>query len=592
MKILLVHGVGHCEADPDYYAPWKADIVKRLRERGHAGPFDFDDLPYDDLFDKHSVSPAIYAAALTELLASAAWHAVADPLGQWLHPARGLGDEIRWKVGMVAQLVVEESLRNDLCDRLDAKLKSFVPDVVLAHSLGSLLSYHYLRNDKRAAKLAKPFTYVTFGSQINNVFAHSRLFPGPIRLPPVKNWFHLYNERDPVLTAPIWLDDDRFLQVLTPSAAGHDPIGSAQAPGYLNHPATIESVWSRLAQGITAKAFKQQLAVVRRSQAKPHRRALLVGINEYPDPANRLEGCVNDTFLVSALLQERGFDAEDIRVVLNERATAQGIRERLAWLLEGAGDGMERVFFYSGHGAQMPGYNAQETVDHVDECLVPHDFAWTRETAVVDDDLFALYRHLPYEARFFAIFDCCHSGGIHRDGGPRVRGLIPPDDVRHRQLRWNVGERMWQQREWAALNADFGGNAEERAAWMGRNGSTVRLGRGMRARVQTSDAYERLPREQRGPYLPVILEACDEGSLSYEYRDGVTSYGAFTYAMAKNLRAHPESSFVKVVERTRATLDRLGYQQVPQLLGPAAVIRRAVPGGRIGQSNVHPRSQR
>jgi len=63
---------------------------------------------------------------------------------------------------------------------------------------------------------------------------------------------------------------------------------------------------------------------------------------------------------------------KDIRVVLNDRATAQGIRERLTWLAgRRAEDGTERVFFYSGHGAQMPGYSAEESVDHVDECLVP-----------------------------------------------------------------------------------------------------------------------------------------------------------------------------------------------------------------------------
>jgi len=54
-------------------------------------------------------------------------------------------------------------------------------------------------------------------------------------------------------------------------------------------------------------------------------------------------------------LQERGFAAEDIRVVRNDRATAQAIRDRLEWLLDGAEDGMERVFFLQRHGAQMPG---------------------------------------------------------------------------------------------------------------------------------------------------------------------------------------------------------------------------------------------
>jgi hypothetical protein len=366
--------------------------------------------------------------------------------------------------------------------------------------------------------------------------------------------------------------------VLTPSPAGHDPIGDATNPGYLNHPATIERVWTPLANARNARVFSRTVALYRKVKEKPRRRALLIGINNYPDPANRLEGCVNDTFLMSALLQERGFDPEDIRVVLDERATAQNIRDRLEWLLDGAEDGMERVLFYSGHGAQMPGYNAAEKVDHVDECLVPWDFAWTKATDIVDDDFFALYKHLPFQARFFAIFDCCHAGGIHRDGGPKVRGLTPPDDIRHRMLRWDVEEQMWRERDLTPLNDQFGGSADEKSTWMGSNRATFKLGRGMRARVLPNALYRRLPADRRGPYLPVILEACQEGSLSYEYRDGVTSYGAFTYSLVKNLRAQPRSTFNQVLNRTTKTLEHLGYKQLPQILGPATVLRRRIPG--------------
>jgi hypothetical protein len=49
------------------------------------------------------------------------------------------------------------------------------------------------------------------------------------------------------------------------------------------------------------------------SAQPPRRRALLVGINEYPDPSDRLEGCVNDVFLMSSLLQESGYAAPDRR---------------------------------------------------------------------------------------------------------------------------------------------------------------------------------------------------------------------------------------------------------------------------------------
>jgi hypothetical protein len=74
------------------------------------------------------------------------------------------------------------------------------------------------------------------------------------------------------------------------------------------------------------------------------------------------------------------------------------------------------------------------------------------------------------------------------------------------------------------------------------------------------------------------VEACQEQFLSYEYRDGATSYGAFTYSLAKNLRARPNSSFNQVVTRTATTLKNLGYRQVPQIIGPASVVNKRIPG--------------
>lgn len=580
MKILLVHGVGHCDANPDYYEPWQDAIARHLSDCGMVGEPSFEGFHYDDLFDKHSHATPVYLKAIGELAAAAAWHTIADPIEHLFHPSRGFGDDVRWKAGMVAQLCVEDALRRDLCNRLNDVIAELQPDVIAAHSLGTLVTYHFLRNDARGKAIAPNATFLTFGSQINNVFTHSRLFPGPLKVPNVRFWYHLYNRQDPVLTAAIDLRDPKFLQVLTPSAAGHDPIGRVDQPGYLNHPNTTQLVWRALATPAGARDFHKSASVIRKLAAKPRRRALLIGINTYPDPANRLEGCVNDTFLISSLLQERGFDSQDIRVVLDDRATAQAIRERLAWLLDGADDGAERVLFYSGHGAQMPGYNPKETVDHVDECLVPWDFDWSKERAVTDDDFFALYRNLPFDARFIAIFDCCHAGGIHRDGGPKIRGLTPPDDIRHRLLEWEPRTQMWRQRPLPPLNENFGGNQSQKRKYMGGNHATYRIGRGMKGRALAHSVYKKLKSEERGPYLPVIIEACQEDSLSYEYRDGATSYGAFTYCLAKELRRRPRSSFLQAVKGAANTLSEMDYMQVPQIIGPSSVVKRPIPGTR------------
>lgn len=81
----------------------------------------------------------------------------------------------------------------------------------------------------------------------------------------------------------------------------------------------------------------------------------------------------------------------DIRVVLNERATAAGILDRLHWLLDNVRNGDERVLFYSGHGAQILAYGAKEEVDHFDECLVSYDFDWSLAHAMTDNQFVEFY---------------------------------------------------------------------------------------------------------------------------------------------------------------------------------------------------------
>jgi hypothetical protein len=72
-------------------------------------------------------------------------------------------------------------------------------------------------------------------------------------------------------------------------------------------------------------------------------RALLVGINAYP--GQPLLGCVNDVNDVANFLVDRcGFDSSDVRLVVDDRATTNNIKERLAWLSKGTGIG-DRILF-------------------------------------------------------------------------------------------------------------------------------------------------------------------------------------------------------------------------------------------------------
>ncbi len=583
LNFLCVHGIGHGDADPALVPSWTEAITANVQRWNPEAEVTCDFLKYDDLFDHAPMDPVTYGKAFGKLLASGVIHGIGD----LIPGSRGIFDlpeQIRWTAGMVAQWASEDDLRADLRTRLLTMLGKKNYQVIAAHSLGSLLSYDTFRRNPGA--LGNKFL-VTLGSQIANPFVRD-CFAGRIEPLGAHMWYHLYNSDDSVFTAELRLNEANFAQIDAKfdkpnDILNHDPIY------YFNHGNTQARVWLDIAAARPARALAREIRLTRAVTEPPNRRALLIGINDYPNPANSLEGCVNDTFLMSSVLQECGYRSEDIRVVLNDRATAASIMERLHWLLDDIRSGDERVLFYSGHGAQIPAYGAKEEVDRYDECLVPYDFDWSQQHAVTDNQFVDFYSQLPYNARFAAIFDCCHSGGMTRDGGPRARGINPPDDIRHRALRWNIELGMWEDRDLQSPNQSLA-QSSVGAAFVGKKGFTRRLGRGVSLRSLPNRRYdrERKALRHKGAYLPIILEACQEQELSYEYRDGANSYGAFTFCLVKVLREARNRginpNFRTLTKLTADRLKALGYKQTPSLVGPNPILRKSIPWvGRRGR---------
>jgi hypothetical protein len=120
------------------------------------------------------------------------------------------------------------------------------------------------------------------------------------------------------------------------------------------------------------------------------------------------------------------------------------------------------------------------------------------------------------------------------------------------------------------------------AAYFGQDGATRRLGRASMLRGLSSAQYSQLKRRRnelaRGPYLPLIIEACKEEEFSYEYRHGATSHGAFTFSLANILRRERRAiTFESLVDKTRKQLVDLQYDQTPQILGPTAIRHHKIP---------------
>jgi hypothetical protein len=587
MKVLAVHGIGHQEDTAAAWQPrWEEAIVTSLRAANPGAAPSVEFLPYDDLFE----APV---ARLTYMdFARALWYLASGVVRRGRGPF-DLTDSTRWYAGMVVAWVNDEGLRERLRGRLADTVNAAKPDLVIAHSLGSLIAYDTFATD---GGLISGRSLLTLGSQLGNLFVRDSVFAG--RLAPLQDaadWVHLYNPNDHVFTAPLDFGEfqtavnfDEVETLFGSPFSGFSDNHRAVNPddpdeAYLTHPQARELAWPRLAgtRAVRALAVPSRAVKEVAARAAPDRRALLVGVNAYAGKAPPLEGCVNDVFLMSSALQECGFEAEDIRVVLDDRATADGIRERLHWLLDGVNGGDVRFFSYSGHGAQLPVYGPEGRIDRVESCLAAHDFDWTPGRAITDRDLVDFYSQLPYDAHLLMVLDCCYSGGLTR-GGTRPRGLDPPDDIRHRLLRWDAGVQMWKPRELPKLNPDVKkwNRAEQYA---GPSGATLRLGRAMSLRGLPDKEYDKRRKQlgHKGPYLPVVYEACGEAELSYEYQHGVIGHGAFTYALVAALRrlgsAGEAVTFADLLKETGRVLKELGYDQHPEVVGPKAVLKAPVP---------------
>jgi len=594
MKILCIHGIGGQEASKSTWQPkWTQAVQQSLltfSTPGTPAP-DIDFLPYDEFF----VQPLAKLGYVDFI------EALGKLLGNWFTQPRGmfdLSEGTRWYAGMVVAWVNDSQLREKLRRRLILTMQAESYDIVVAHSLGSLVAYDTF---SQAPEELQDKTLITLGSQIGNSFLAGAVFAGHLApIATAKHWYHLYNPNDRVFTAPLnvgrFQNADNFSQVVTKFgddlgftnflsaftsdiAANHTAVIDDPNKCYLKHPQAMQQVWmpianSKMVAELTSSKAFTKAAVVKRT---PTKRALLVGINEYQDSKNNLQGCLNDVFLMSSLLQESGFDSEDIRVVFNDRATADGIRERLRWLLGGVDDGDTRFLFYSGHGAQLPTYGTDGQIDHVQSCIVPHNFNWSVETSITDEDMVQLYSQLSYKAHFMMVLDCCYSGGLTR-GSDRARGLEPPDDIRHRMLKWNADEQMWEVRKLDPLNNTL--SQEDSKRFQGSNRATSRIGRAMSMRTMSNKEYDTVRNEQKslGPYAPIVYEACGENELSYEYLHGATSYGAFTFAMGQVLRATSKPiTFQWLLEETKKKLNRLKYPQTPELFGPTSVAKANIP---------------
>src|SRR6478736_8727731 len=156
------------------------------------------------------------------------------------------------------------------------------------------------------------------------------------------------------------------------------------------------------------------------------KRALLIGVNEYAIPWANLRGCVNDVHAVAGALTDLyGFAESDITMLLDGAATKGAMTQSIADLVDTARSGDVLYLHYSGHGSNVPDTSGDETTDHRDEILCPHDLDWN--DPLTDDWLRTTFDRLDPGASLTVVMDCCHSGSNTRE--PHLPGAPEPEVI-------------------------------------------------------------------------------------------------------------------------------------------------------------------
>ena len=167
--------------------------------------------------------------------------------------------------------------------------------------------------------------------------------------------------------------------------------------------------------------------------------ALLVGIDDYPSPIPRLQGCVNDIDAFALYLSERVGQGEGVvlklKTLKNGEATRQAVIDSFRGHLGQAGKGDVALLYYSGHGSQeqSPEEFWKIEPDHLDETLVCVDSRTPGCWDLADKEIAKLIGEVAVKGPHVAvILDCCHSGSGTRAIETVVRRA--PTDLRRRPI--------------------------------------------------------------------------------------------------------------------------------------------------------------
>lgn len=255
------------------------------------------------------------------------------------------------------------------------------------------------------------------------------------------------------------------------------------------------------------------------------KKALCIGINDYPYEGFDLLGCINDANAWAELLfSHYDFPRSDIKLLTNAEAKKKDYINGIKSLLAGAASGDVLVFTNSSHGSYLADKSGDE--EKYDQVICPYD---VKENILLDDELREIFSDLKPGVRLTVISDSCHSGTV-----TRAIPIVPPsvaDDIRMR-----------------FMDPHLRGDRE--------------LQNVFKARPKRREVYPEAEMKE------LLLAGCKDIEYSYDARIRGVYHGAMSCFALQAIRdANYKITYAELVKRVRKLLDEVGFPQHPQLEG-------------------------
>jgi len=268
---------------------------------------------------------------------------------------------------------------------------------------------------------------------------------------------------------------------------------------------------------------------------KSSKRAVCIGINDYPYEGNDLNGCVNDAYAWAELLTKNfAFSSSDVKLILDSEATKKNIVDAFKNLLAGAQSGDTLVFTNSSHGSYIADRDGDE--EKYDEILCPYDI---QDNHIVDDELRQLILDLKDGVRLTVILDNCFSGTATRAPvNEIIPGLSTPDDRRVRFLSPALRGLPVLENPWTA-------------------------------KPKSKTKYPESKMKE------VLLSGCSDREYSYDAYIDSAYHGVMTYYAIKTIQqANYKLTYSQLIQRLLHLIS--DYPQHPQLEGKSANKKRQI----------------